>query len=531
MKTIAILGSSGGNLFNLGGRDPEKLIGEIIAQTKGAEIEIEAVQFIAAAESMDVAKDATAAKLYGWNNSRDAIEQVGEGSLKEINEAAAALDAKIAEAIRAGRIDGLIVMSADPAGANGQAIAAAAERKLPVVGTGGTSMALIGAKGANVISASGTTGTTNRTRAVSFIQSLSKFWGIKYYPVLGSAQAEAGSAAPSGNPLRKINLKGIMQASLPGFIGMAIVLALSQIPALKGLSDVFDVMLKALPVVLAAIAAKQISDLDEVSIVAGVIAGALSVEGGIIGGILGGIGAGLLVRFLFVQCVKWRFPMTTVNIVAGGIAGLISGLIMYYLLAPFALEIGEWIKNIINIAISFNPILAGAVAGLLIWPAILGGVYHAAILPIVLLEMEKTGNSFLGAVDMVGLVMVSAGITLANIIAPKDKGEAAVAAPGFLINMGFGTFVEAAYPFMFSNRIVFAGAIISGGVGGALVGLFNVRGTAYVPSFMGPLLSNNMVGFAASMAVALVLALIITLLANKAARAKLRSSSEEKAAA
>lgn len=101
-------------------------------------------------------------------------------------------------------------------------------------------------------------------------------------------------------------------------------------------------------------------------------------------------------QFLFVKCVQWRFPMTTVNIAAGGFAGLVSGLIMYYLVAPFALQAGEFIKYLINLAISFNPIVAGVIGGLLIWPAILGGVYHAAILPIVLLEMEKTGNSFLG---------------------------------------------------------------------------------------------------------------------------------------
>lgn len=123
---------------------------------------------------------------------------------------------------------------------------------------------------------------------------------------------------------------------------------------------------------------------------------------------------------------------------------------------------------------------AGAVAGLLIWPAIIGGVYHAAILPIVLLEMEEMGFSFLGAIDMTGLVMVSAGITLANIILPKQKGEVAVALPGCIINICFGTFVEASYPFMFSNKIVFAGALASATVGGAIVGLFNVKGTAYV---------------------------------------------------
>jgi len=279
-----------------------------------------------------------------------------------------------------------------------------------------------------------------------------------------------------------------------------------------------------LPVVIAAIAAKQVSDMEEVSVVAGVLAGVLSIDGGIIGGMIGGIGAGLLVNVLFRKCIEWRFPTTTVNIIAGGVSGLVAGLIVFYLLAPIALQAGEWVKVLIEGAVSVSPVAAGLIAGLLIWPAIIGGVYHAAILPIVLLEMEKTGNSFLGAVDMVGLVMVSAGITLANIVSPRDKSEATVATPGFLINMGFGTFVEAAYPFMFSNKAVFAGAIISSGIAGMMVGVFDVRGTAYVPSVMAPLLSNNMIGFVVAMATGLICAFLFTLLANRVAKKRGKQS-------
>ncbi|WP_251033087.1 hypothetical protein [Bacillus sp. ISL-7] len=65
----------------------------------------------------------------------------------------------------------------------------------------------------------------------------------------------------------------------------------------------------------------------------------------------------------------------------------------------------------------------------------------------------KPGNSFLGAVDMVGLVMVSAGITLANIVSPRDKGEAVLAAPGFAINMGLGTFVKPLIRLCFPTNI------------------------------------------------------------------------------
>ena len=87
---------------------------------------------------------------------------------------------------------------------------------------------------------------------------------------------------------------------------------------------------------------------------------------------------------------------------------------------------GNGIRTLIDAAIAINPVLAGALAGLLIWPAIIGGVYHAAILPIVLLEMEQTGYSFLGAIDMTGLVMVSAGYHTSKYYCPRKKCEAAI---------------------------------------------------------------------------------------------------------
>ncbi|MFA9559958.1 PTS sugar transporter [Evansella sp. AB-rgal1] len=515
MKKIAILGSSGGNLYNLGGKSPEKLLHEIFAQSDVAEISISKIQFIAAAESMDGAKDSTKASIYSIDENGGLVRSYS-GILSDVNEEASKLDKEIASKIREGEVDGLVTMSIDPEGSNKEAIIAAIEKNIPIVGTGGTSMALISAKGANVISTSGTTGTTNRTRAITYISSLCKHWGIKYKPIIGSSSVAKSEGTV--NVFRNINIRGIMVSALPGFIAMAIILALSKIPGLSGLDDVFQVMIQALPVVVAVIAAKQVSELEEVSIVAGVIAGVLSVNGGIIGGILGGIGAGIFVQLLFHKCVQWRFPATTVNIVAGGLAGLFSGVIVYFLIAPIALQAGDLVKLAIESTIAFSPILAGLIAGLLIWPAILAGVYHAAILPIVLLEMERTGVSFLGAVDMVGLVMVSAGITLANIVGPRDKGEATAAAPGFAINMGFGTFVEAAYPFMFSNKVVFGGAILSAGVGGALVGMLDVRGTAYVPTFFSPLLSNNTTGMIIAMLAALILSFTITFVANKAAK-------------
>ncbi|WP_353096986.1 hypothetical protein [Tissierella praeacuta] len=519
MKKIAILGSSGGNLYNLGGKEPLKLLGEIETQCKSAGIEIKEIQFIGAKASMDNVNKDTPTRLYTWDSAQNKIASSEEKSLSEINTMSEEKDMAIAKKINDEKIDGLILMSSDPQNTNKHSIKAAINKKIPIVGTGGTSMATIQSLGGNVIATSGTTGTTNRTRAVASVQSLSKYWGIKYKPTIGGSSSSIDST--DDNVFQRISFRGIMMSALPGFIAMALVLALSKIPAFSSLGDIFNILIQGLPVIVAAIAAKQVSGLDEVGIVAGVITGMLSSKGGLIGGLIGGILAGILAIYLIRLALSWNFPGTTANIVSGGLSGLIAGLIVYFLISPITLMLGNGIRSIIEATVNFSPILAGGVAGLLIWPAIIGGVYHAAILPIVLLEMETTGASFLGAIDMTGLVMVSAGITLANILFPKQKSEAAIAAPGFFINIAFGTFVEAAYPFMFSDKLVFVGAIISAALSGISVGLFNLHGTAYVPSITAPALSNNPFGFLVSMLVGLISSFIITVIANKINKSKI----------
>ena len=512
-KRIAVIGSSGGNLYNQGGSDPNAMMKEIFTQAQSAGIEVSFIQFIGAQATMDNISMDAKARLYTLEGGQ--LTAGPQASLKEINQQAAVLDEQLAKLIDDGAIDGLVLMSSDPKGVNAKAVAAAARKQIPAVGTGGTSIANTQAAGVRVISASGTTGTTNRTRAVAFISALSKEWKLKYMPVIGSSAAGAG--AVQGSVLKRINFRGIMMASMPGFIAMALCLALSKLPGLAGLEDVFNTLIGILPVILAAIAAKQVSGLDEVGIVAGVIAGTMSTDGGIIGGLVAGILAGVLAYYIITFCLGHKVPGTTANIAAGGLAGLIAGFAGMYAIAPVALWFGNGVKALIEACLTFSPLLAGAVAGLLIWPAIIGGVYHAAILPIVLLEMESTGFSFLGAIDMTGLVMVSAGITLANVLIPRQKSDAAVALPGFLINLGFGTFVEASYPFMFSNKLVFGGAILASTVSGALVGLLGVKGTAYVPSFMAPFLANegHAFSFALCMLAAMAVAFVITVIANR----------------
>ena len=348
MKRIAILGSSGGNLYNLGGKEPLKLLGEIEAQIKVASMEIVAIQFIGAKASMDNINKDTKARLYTWDDLDKKIIFTDEEYLDKINEISEKVDIEIADRIENEEIDGLILMSSDPKRANKHSIKAAADKKIPIVGTGGTSMATVQSLGGNVISTSGTTGTTNRTRAVASVQALSKIWKIKYKPTIGSSSAN--SEPGDDNVFKRISFRGIMMSALPGFISLALVLALSKIPALSEFSEIFDLLIGGLPVVIAAIAAKQVSGLDEVGIVAGVIAGLLSSDGGIIGGLIGGILAGILAIYLIKLALGWNFPGTTSNIVAGGLSGLIAGLIVFYFISPIALALGNGIRSAIEAA-------------------------------------------------------------------------------------------------------------------------------------------------------------------------------------
>lgn len=517
MKKAALIGSSGGNLYNLGGKDPGALLAEMKKQLEAADIELSRVLFVAVNQPMDGVKPGVPASL--WTIEKGVFTVSETKPLQEINVLAKAADAVMADEIAKKEIEALVMISADPEGINRLSVEAAAKAGIPVTGTGGSSTSRAQAMGVRMAAVSGTTGTTNRTRAIASAVAFAKHFGVKYRPALGSVE---GSGA-SGSPLKRINVRGILMASLPGFIATALSLAVWQILVKAapeaGITALFETiqqkLLDILPVIIAAVAARQISGHNEVGIVGGVAAGILSAGGGILGGLIGGILAGIFIHYSILFALGKGWPGTTANIVGGGLSGLAAGLLVFFFLAPLALYLGNGVRGVINWALEINAPLCGLIAGLLIWPAIMAGVYHAAILPIALFEMEKYGFSFLGAVDMCSLVMVSAGITLANIIAPRQFSERPAASVGFFINMVFGTYVEAAYPFMLSSKALFAAALAAAGLGGLTVGIFNVKSTAYVASFVAPGLSNNAAGMAAAMIVSLGSACVLYLILNK----------------
>ena len=130
MKKIAVIGSSGGNLYRQGGDNPKAMLNEIKIQADSAGMELAFVQFIGIEGSMDGAYDDAPAKLYVL--SGETVEIVSEGNLIGINREAKGYDEKLAAMIENDEIDGLIILSCDPQNVNNKSLAAAAEKKIPV---------------------------------------------------------------------------------------------------------------------------------------------------------------------------------------------------------------------------------------------------------------------------------------------------------------------------------------------------------------------------------------------------------------
>ena len=95
MKRIAVVGSSGGNLYNLGGKDPEKMIEEIKVQLDSAGMNLEDVEFVGAKTSMDNKNDNVLASLFYLENG--VLLSSEEKKLPEINKDTLEYDKKLAE--------------------------------------------------------------------------------------------------------------------------------------------------------------------------------------------------------------------------------------------------------------------------------------------------------------------------------------------------------------------------------------------------------------------------------------------------
>jgi hypothetical protein len=495
--SVAVIGSSGGGAATLGHTEPSHLlqvINDELAKIDGESRILHAL-FVSLHEGkgLDVANpDLDTATLYSIDNeqSNDDHSQyfprpIHTATLSQVNETCRSMDATIAKAIRNGKVKGLICMSCS-IDIHSETLLAAAQMNVPVTGTGGTSLStavtrfqihLVG-------NAGGSVATSSYTRAVSFAHALATAWGLAYHPFSSSIHFI--------NP----QWRSVLNACLPAFWAACLASRFLNM-VLKHMDDsdasewadtIRQLLVAyesfALPTVCCVVMATSCaSHHGSTAVMASCIA-AMACEKSILGGLLAGWLVSSILGHVLYRCIVWNVPATMTNLVAAGGVGATVAIVVSPLV-PFLRKITEWIRWGVHTSMDGSLPGAGFLIGCLFCYGSKVGYYHAICLPIILVEMEHCDASIWGAIDECALVLVSAGICAANLLTLPYSitTDNALCQRAVRINLLYGDFIEAAYPFMERHPLVNAVGYMASGLSTELLARNpkDVLSLAYLP--------------------------------------------------
>lgn len=503
----------------MGHGDMFQLLMALRRELERAGLGVGAICVVDCEQPLDFASTSAHTILWSLNDRTGQIERAAEGTLSEVNAVAAALDRQIArrmlgeeEGEGSVQIDALVSISSDVEGVNFKTIAAAARRRIPVTGTGGTSLGRAAAMGVRLVGAcGGSVSTTVDSRALAFASGLAGYWRLGYEPTPTS-----------------VSLHGILAAAWPAFVAVTIAhraaaaLAAAAAAALPpkvlgrlhrlfpwlDLAATADLS-PALPLVVAVVAAAHVARLGETALIAGLLAATLacsSASGGstVLCGLLAGCLAGWLCRRFLVGLARSNLvPATAASILTAGVAGIVAGVVGLLLLrepcrftSHILLTVLDWLEapSADGRVTLVHGLLGSVVGAAMAWGS-QRGWYHRLTLPVIMLEMERGQPSLLGAVDWCSLCLSSGGICLAAWLLPPPPNAfpsgggvptaitldpRPLARRGVFVNMLWGDWVEVCYPFLTIPLIrvaYYAGSMASS----ALLLSMGVKSCAYLP--------------------------------------------------
>ena len=142
--SVALIGSSGGGTATLGHIDAAELFRTIHQELQKVDdsVGISRALFVSlhGGKGFDAARAETdVATLYSVLSNDCQVQTVQTGILQQVNKMCAQLDEDLAKQIRSGQIQGLICISCNVE-IHAATLQAAAETKIPVTGSGGTSL-------------------------------------------------------------------------------------------------------------------------------------------------------------------------------------------------------------------------------------------------------------------------------------------------------------------------------------------------------------------------------------------------------
>jgi len=515
---VAIIGSSGGGGATLGHTDPRELIRTVQGELEKVEGDSSRAQatwalFVAldGGKGFDnvVDEGVDRATLYYNIQDKDVNDDylslsTKSGSLQEINVSCNKESQKLAAAILDGKIHGLICISCS-VNVFSETLRAAATANIPVTGTGGTSLSLASTQFhvRLVGNAGGSVATTSVTRAVSYTHALASDWkGVSYRPWRRRKSFAAFSTQIDDN---RPSWKSVLNACLPAFWGVCLCKRLLQTLLhlstkfailndvdLSSLSFLISVLENhALPIACAVVMATSVSNSksssaqDTSSLVMASVIASMVAWRSIICGLLAGYLVSIWQPNVLFWCIIHNIPATMTNLVASGGVGVVVALLVWPLspLLRYGTELFRYTVLVLFSSSSASETFPAARAVLPFWLGCLScygskvGWYHAIHLPLILVEMECGEASFLGAIDELTLVVVCAGVCSGNLAADyyfrkRKKEEDGVLSAADIslcqravrINLLYGDFVEACYPFMERHPWINAGCYLGSGL-------------------------------------------------------------------
>lgn len=195
---------------------------------------------------------------------------------------------------------------------------------------------------------------------------------------------------------------------------------------------------------------------------------------------------------------------------------LFSLMIMVPLTLIVVGPIGSGISNLLAGAVSglynFAPVIAGVIMGAFWQVFVIFGV-HWTFVPVMMNNIAKMGYDPLLPI-LSAAVLSQAGAALGVFLKTKDKKQKALAGSGVVTGV-FGITEPIIYGITLKMKRPFICAVISGGIGGAIIGLFQARANSFtlpsllaLPTYLGKGFDGVLIGIA----VAFFLAAILTYL-------------------
>lgn len=178
--------------------------------------------------------------------------------------------------------------------------------------------------------------------------------------------------------------------------------------------------------------------------------------------------------------------------------------------------IGSGISNLLAGAVSglynFAPVIAGVIMGAFWQVFVIFGV-HWTFVPVMMNNIAKMGYDPLLPI-LSAAVLSQAGAALGVFLKTKDKKQKALAGSGVVTGV-FGITEPIIYGITLKMKRPFVCAVIAGGIGGAIIGLFQARANSFtlpsllaLPTYLGKGFDGVLIGIA----VAFFLAAILTYL-------------------